>query len=129
MATKSSRQKQSTKPMRPEVNLRIPREPLFVGSYHRIPVKHPSHLSWEDLKFVIPAGPKGGLVSPSRDRFFDPRRPHIMLLVGYEPGDYVLQVRHQTTDQLLVEGKFRVNALWQTEREGPSLWFTGIVGS
>ncbi|MGH9337147.1 MAG: hypothetical protein ACRD21_25665, partial [Vicinamibacteria bacterium] len=78
---------------------------------------------------MIPAGPKGGLISPSRDATFSPRKPHFLLLVGYEPGGYSLEVRHRATNALLFEGKFQVDALWKREDEGPSLWFTGIVGT
>jgi len=114
---------------RPGVSVSLPRGELFVGSFHRLTVKHPSTLSFDDLVFVIPDGPKAGLVSPSRDRLFSPGKPDIMLLVGYEPGTYVLRVLHRVTDDVLFEGEFTVTALWQDQDAGPSLWFTGIVGT
>lgn len=52
---------------KPDVRLRIPRGPLFVGSYHKIPVALSNKVKWDDLEFVIPEGPKGGLISPSKD--------------------------------------------------------------
>lgn len=113
---------------RPRVTVSFPRGELFVGSFHRLMVKHPSTVPLDDLVFVIPEGPKAGLVSPSRDHVFSPKKPHIMLLVGYEPGTYVLRVLHRVTDDVLFEGKFTVTALWQDQDAGPSLWFTGIVG-
>jgi M6 family metalloprotease-like protein len=122
----------SDKPLvarKPSVSVTIPRGEMFVGSFHRLAVKVPAKLSFDDLVFVIPDGPKAGLVSPSRDRLFAPRKPHIMLLVGYEPGTYVLRVLHRVTDDVLFEGKFTVNALWRDQDAGPSLWFTGIVGT
>lgn len=112
-----------------QVTVKLPRGPLFVGSYHRLPVSQSSELDWDDLEFVIPDGPKAGLISPSRDVSFRERRPHVMLLVGYEPGDYVLQVRHRSSGEILFEGDFRVDALWTDQTAGPSLWFTGPVGT
>ena len=109
----------------PKVSVTIPKGELFVGSFHRLAVKVPAKMSFDDLVFVIPDGPKAGLVSPSRDRLFTPRKPHIMLLVGYEPGTYVLRVLHRVTDDVLFEGKFTVDALWRNHDAGPSLWFTG----
>lgn len=116
-------------PIRFKLYARLPKEPLFVGSYHRVPVKIPSKLKWEDIEFVVPDGPKGGLVSPSRDASFHIKKPHFMLLAGYEPGVYTLEARHRTTSALLFKGKFEVTALWKNEKEGPSFWFTGIAKS
>lgn len=92
------------RPQRPsKITLGMPREPLFVGSYHRIAVKIAKHptITFDDLRFEVPDGPKAGLVSPSRDRLFDANRPHFLLCVGYEPGTYKLRVVHETSGTLL----------------------------
>lgn len=116
-------------PARSSVTLRMPKGRLFVGSYHRIPVtiSSSSKLTFDDLRFEVAAGAKGGLISPSRDQTFNAKKPHIMLLVGYEPGDYELEVVHATTNKVLAKGKFSVDALWTDEESGPTKWFTGIV--
>lgn len=129
MSARSYRQIRSKRPVRRRVQVELPEEAMFVGSYHRVRVKHASNIHWEDMKFIIPDGPKAGLVSPSNDTSFDASKPHIMLLAGYEPGVYEIEVRHTNTNALLFLGKFEVTALWKNDKEGPSFWFTGIVGS
>ncbi|MGH9954935.1 MAG: hypothetical protein ACRD39_04660 [Nitrososphaeraceae archaeon] len=55
--------------------------------------------------------------------------PHFLLLAGYEPGVYTIEVRHRITDVLLFKDKFEITSLWEEEMEGPSFWFTGIEGT
>lgn len=119
------------RPQRPVVALQMPKERLYVGSYHRIPVKFsPStKVKLDDVRFEIPAGTKGGLISFSRDRLFNSKKPHIMLLVGFQPGVYDLNVVHAKTNKLLGTTKFKVDTLWANEDAGPTRWFTGIVGN
>ena len=114
-----------------KVKFGMPRGRLFVGSYHRVPVKIAPNagFSFDDLVFSVPAGAKGGLISPSRDRLFNPKRPHVMLLVGHRPGVYAVEARLASTSQLVGEGKFRVDTKWAKEEAGPTRWFTGIVGA
>ena len=116
---------------RPVVTLRMPREKLYVGSYHRIPVVIASaaNVEFDELRFEIPAGAKGGIVSPSRDRLFNPKKPHIMLLVGFEPGVYELNAVHSKTNKILATVKYAIDTLWTNEDTGPTRWFTGIVGN
>lgn len=118
-------------PRRPKVSLGVPRRPLFVGSYHRIPVRisKGAGLTFDDLTFLTSDGAKAGIVSPSRDSLFNAERPHLMLCVGYEPGTYVLEARVAATNQVVAKSKFVVDALWQEEELGPTRWFTGIVGN
>jgi M6 family metalloprotease-like protein len=118
-------------PQGSEVRLGVPRKRLFVGSYHRIPVRIASGagFTFDDLTFVVPDGAKAGLVSMSRDSGFQPGRPHVMLCVGYEPGTYVLEAQLTATNQVVGKAKFAVDSLWPDEDAGPSRWFTGIVGS
>jgi len=117
------------KPTPKKVKVALPKGPLFVGSFHRVPLRLGPGVMWDDLTFVVPDGPKGGLVSPSHDRTFDQKRPHFMLLVGFEPGTYVLEVRHTPTNTVLWHGKFEVDALWRDVKSGPPLWFTGHPSS
>ncbi|PFI78827.1 CARDB domain-containing protein [Bacillus cereus] len=109
------------------VGLKIPKNPLFVGSYVEIPViiNPKSKIRLEDLDFDIPSR-EGGTVSLSRDKFFNSKTPSIMLCVGYNPGKYVLRVLKKGTNTVLGESKFRINALWKKKSAGPSLSFTGI---
>lgn len=107
------------------VRIKLPRGPLFVGSWHRIPLSLPPKLKWNSLDFAVAEGPKGGLISPSSDRHWNAKRPHLMLLVGPVPGRYTLEVRLATTKQVLAKAQFEVSALWRDESVGPSFWFTG----
>lgn len=111
---------------RASVTLAVPKRPLFVGSYHRIPVRLRG-ISWEKVKFVVPDGARAAIISPSVDATFDLKRPHLMLCVGYEPGTYTIEARHVTTDALLGAAKFSSDALWLDEDAGPTKWFTGIT--
>lgn len=124
--------KPTLKPVtRRTVTMRIPRGRLFVGSYHRIPVviDPTTKLKFDDLHFEIPAGAKGGLVSPSQDKLFNLKKPHIMLLAGFEPGVYELNAVHSETKKIVATVKFEVDTHWPNEDAGPTRWFTGIVGN
>jgi M6 family metalloprotease-like protein len=105
----------------------MPRGPLFVGAYYRVGVVLPpkSKLKFDDLVFSVPAGAKGGIISPSRDALFNPQKPQVMLCIGYAPGTYILEARVASTNKLVAEAKFKVNALWRKEESGPPRWFTG----
>jgi M6 family metalloprotease-like protein len=116
------------------VILVMPKEKLFVGSYYRIPVVIKSakthvktKLSFEDLRFEVSGGNMGGIISPSRDSTFVSKRPDIMLLVGYKPGDYEIHAIHAKTATIVAKGKFSVDTIWKDEDSGPSKWFTGIA--
>ncbi len=113
------------------VQLRVPQRSLFVGSYHRIPVTIPPGLGLEFdvLRFEIPAGPRAGLVSPSRDSLFNPKKPHVMLLVGFRPGVHRILAVHSPTKAVLGAAIFKVNAQWANEDAGPTAWFTGTARS
>ena len=51
-----------------KVAVKMPAEPLFVGSYVKVPVSiSSSGLNMDDLDFVIPAGPSGGEISPYKE--------------------------------------------------------------
>lgn len=112
-----------------DVNVKMPAEPLFVGSYAKVPVSisSASGLSLEDLDFVIPAGPSGGEISLSRDDNFDPAKPDIMLLAGHQPGVYKLHVINKATNDTLTKGEFEVTTSWPDKTLGPSLWFAGVL--
>ena len=110
----------------PTAKLGIPNGELFVGSYHRIPVRL-TGADFEDIEFVVVDGPKAAIVSESRDRSFTAKRPHFMLCVGHEPGTYLIEARHRPTGTVIGTGKFASNALWLDEDAGPTKWFTGIA--
>jgi hypothetical protein len=107
------------------VTFSVPQAALFVGSYHRLRVRL-TGVTLEKVSFVVPDGAKGAIISPSRDAIFDPKRPHIMLCVGYEPGTFIVEARHISTNALLGQAKLTSDALWLDERAGPTKWFTGI---
>ena len=117
--------RQSGRANRPHVSIRVPTKPLFVGSYHYVPVELDGGIDLDELTFTIPDGAKGGIVSPSRDSDVDRERPRIMLCVGYEPGTYAIEARETATGRVVGEEKFSVDALWRDEDLGPSRWFTG----
>ena len=71
------------------VTFSIPKVALFVGSYYRIRVRL-TGIIFDKINFVVPDGAKAAIISPSRDATFNPKRPHIMLCVGHEPGTYVI---------------------------------------
>jgi M6 family metalloprotease-like protein len=108
-----------------KVDIVMPKGPLFVGSYHRVRVRL-SGILFDKVKFVVPDGARAAVVSPSRDKTFNAKRPHVMLCVGYAPGTYVVEARHVTTNALLGDAKFESDALWHDENAGPTKWFTGI---
>ena len=81
----------------------------------------------DDLYFEVPAGSKGGLVSHSRDKTYDDRNPHIMLLAGYRPGLYLLHAIERRTGNIVGESKFIVEGVWSDENTGPLFWLTGPV--
>src|SRR5262245_25142138 len=95
---------------RATVTFSVPPKALFVGSYHRIPVR-PTGVAFDDVRFIVPDGAKAAIISPSVDATFNPKRPHIMLCVGYEPGTYSIEARHVSTNSLLGQAKFISDAL------------------
>ena len=103
----------------------LPKEDLFVGSYHRIALSLKG-VSRDQVKFVIPDGAKAGIVSPSIDSTFNVEKPHVILCIGYQPGTYLLQAFDAATNVLLGETKFNSTSLWRDEDSGPTKWFTGI---
>lgn len=106
------------------VTLVVPKAPLFVGSYVRIPVRISAAmgLTFEQLEFRV-SDPLGGSVSPSRDDAFTLRRPEIMLLVGALPGTYKLLVYLIGSSTPIATQVFRVTSVWPDVDAGPSLWF------
>jgi len=105
----------------------LSRTPLYLGSYLKVPVilDPGSGLTMDDLDFVVPAGGRGGTVSLSRDDDFDPAHPDIMLLAGYEPGDYELQAVERSTGLVRGTARFSVSTGWADDQEGPSRWVAG----
>lgn len=98
--------------------------PYFVGSFHRVSVRLPIGMTLEDLDFVVQGGPAAGQVSLSKEQR-ESRRPEVMLLVGWRPGDYVLEARGAADDQVLATLPFAVRTSWKNESRGPGIWFNG----
>ena len=113
---------------RPRVTLGVPKSPIFVGSYVRVGVGlKGTAIPFEKLRFQVAEGARGGVVSSSRDESFRPEKPHVLLCAGYAPGSYRLQAYLGTTNTLVAEAPFRLDALWKDEDLGPSKWFSGIT--
>jgi M6 family metalloprotease-like protein len=124
-----------------DVLLAVPREPLFVGAFARVPVTFGAHsgLGIEDLDFRVRGrrtrDTGGCAVSTSRERDADLAHPEVMLLAGYLPGDYVLTATDRGTGDVVAEAAFAVGLEWPDDSAGPGLWvsgdfrLTGIAGA
>ena len=77
-----------------QVKLRCPLKPIYVGSYLRGSViaaaPECGSMTWTSC---CPMKRKAGVISPSRDSQFDPKKPHIMFIGGYEPGRHRIPAR------------------------------------
>src|SRR5262249_10343155 len=106
------------------VTLMMPKGPLFVGSYHRIPVRvsAASGLSFDALEFRV-SHPEGGLVSASRDDSASAKRPQIVLLAGSVSGAYKVLIFKAGSTSPIGSETFRVTSVWTDRVAGPSLWF------
>ena len=112
------------------VALRMPAKPLYVGSYEKIKVDvGTSGVAFDDLDFQVPAGRRGGAISMSRDRTFDPVKPDVMLLMGYKPDSYLLRAIHRPTGAIAGEAKYQLTAHWDDPARSPRKWFNGILPS
>jgi M6 family metalloprotease-like protein len=110
----------------PSVTLRMPRDPLFVGGYARVPVDIGGFgLSFDGLSFVVVEGPEAGALSPSRDATFDPAKPEVMLLGGSVPGKYTLLATVSASGAPMASGPFELTAEWVDQAAGPAIAFTG----
>jgi M6 family metalloprotease-like protein len=111
------------------VRFTMPNEKLYLGSFIRIPVniEPASGLTIDDLTFIVPAGPEGGLISASRDNTFDPKKPGVMLCLGYKPGIYEMHAIVTATQKVVGKSKFTVTDMWTDDRNGPPMWVTGIL--
>jgi M6 family metalloprotease-like protein len=110
------------------VNFGMPTEPLFVGSYSRIPVQidPSSGLTMEKLEFLVNPGPEAGIVSTSPERFAPPLQPMILLAASHKPGrHHTLLARDLSSGRIVGKGEFEVTSTWQDQTNGPSFWFSG----
>ena len=101
----------------------LPREAMFIGSWHRLPVRL-GNLAIEDVEFQVVEGPVGGFVSPSLDETYDPARPTILFAAGWRPGTYQLEMRQRATNTLLAAVKYEVTRE-RAGPDGPSQWLQG----
>jgi M6 family metalloprotease-like protein len=106
----------------PMVTLEMPERPMYIGSYARVPVRIAPGLDLDidDLAFRVRQGPKGGVVSPSRDATFDSKHPDIMLIAGSRPGEYSLDVLARMSGHLITSAPFRVTVVSADRHNGPS---------
>jgi M6 family metalloprotease-like protein len=110
----------------PSVSLLMPKDPLYVGGYVRVPVEIKGvGLSFDDLTFAIVEGPEAGSISPSRDATFDSASPEVMLLGGSVPGKYTLLVTETATGAVMTSGQFRLTVDWIDQTNGPAIAFVG----
>jgi M6 family metalloprotease-like protein len=111
------------------VTLHVPAQPLYMGTYVRVPItiQARTKILFGDLEFSVPAGRVGGQVSLSRDATFNPKKPEVMLLAGFRPGAYTLRCTNRLTGKVLGEARFAVTDMWHDGKNGPNLWFNGIL--
>jgi M6 family metalloprotease-like protein len=109
------------------VTLKLSRRSLFVGSFTnlRVDIDPASGLTLDDLDLAVTSGLAGGLVSLARGPKYDPNKPVLMLLAGYEPGTHAIEARDRATSTVLGAVKFRVLGTWRGRTKGPPLWFSG----
>lgn len=95
---------------RPAVELRVPKEPMYVGSYARVPVviHKKLRLKFDDLRFGVAEGPQGGTVSESRDETFRADAPETMLIAGHKPGKYTLVATTAASGVPVAKAEFEV---------------------
>ena len=73
------------------IKLIISNKRPFIGSFERIQVViEREGLRLDDLKFTISDGEAGGQISFARDELS--AKDEVMLLVGYRPGKYMIEV-------------------------------------
>jgi M6 family metalloprotease-like protein len=109
------------------VRLLVPKDPLYVGSYARVPVEiaRGVRLRFDQLRFRVAEGPPGGTVSESRDATFDPKRPDVMLIAGYQPGKYTLEALTVGSDLVVARAGFEVTVKSPAGKLGPSAVIRG----
>jgi len=90
----------------PTVTMQPPQDPLYVGSYVRVPVKAVG-VAYDQVAIRVVEGEKGGFISESKDNTFDPTNPHTMLVGGYAPGTYTLEAVNKATNALLGTAQLR----------------------
>lgn len=100
----------------------MPQGPLYIGSYARIGVTiaPTSGLTFDDLEFKVVEGAAGGAFSESKDAVFTPRTPNTILIAGYKPGTYNVEVVRRGTAIVLAKSKFETTVAWANKGAGPS---------
>ncbi len=111
-----------------KVELKLPAEPLLVGTWHDVPIAL-GGAKLEDLAFEVVGRPDAALVSPSVDSRYDPQNPTVVFMVGWRVGQFELRIRHRPTGQQVGAAKFAVADRRRREKTGPSLWMFGDTGT
>ena len=110
----------------PSVSISIPKDKLIVGSYTELTVKV-SGIAFEEIGFKIPEGSKAGQISLSRENGSSTVNTMIMLLAGYEAGDYKLEAYKKLDNTVLATVEFSTTSSWGIEEYGPSMHLEGRI--
>jgi M6 family metalloprotease-like protein len=115
------------RPKVPKVTVFQPIEDIMVGSYLILPVNL-TMLTMDELGFRIPDGSKAGQISVSKENHpTSPTGNYIMLLAGYSPGTYQLEVYKKSDNSILTTINFTTTTKWAIEKHGPSIHLEGKI--
>lgn len=111
-------------PLIPSVSITMPVDAMVVGSFAELPVTL-SAVTFEQVSFRIPEGSKAGQVSVSKTG--DSLVPTLILLAGYEAGNYQLEVVKNSDNSVINTFNFVTTTKWNKEEFGPSIHLEGII--
>ena len=114
-----------------DVQMRIPNEPLYIGSYLRIPYRIDPHsgIKPRDLVFSVLEGEMGGVISDSIEAGGKDSSLFVMLIAGYRPGVYTLLAQNKATDAIVGKMPFKTTVQWHAAGDGPSFVHQGMTPS
>jgi M6 family metalloprotease-like protein len=105
------------------IKLSISNNKPFIGSFERIKVEIGNEgPSLDDLHFSISDGEAGGQISFARDDLSTP--DEVMLLVGYRPGKYKIEVSNKA-GSILGELVYESVVAWHNKHKSPAQWMAG----
>lgn len=106
--------------------IEVPLGPLYVNGYARLPVDlAAAGLTLNQVQFTVREGPEAGLVSAGIEPIDDDGRQPVVLVAGFQPGEYHVEARLIADSSLLATRRFRVTACWPDENVGPPIAVTG----
>lgn len=110
-------------PMLP-VTLNMSNPKPFIGTFERIQVDFGvSGLTFDTVDIKVSDEIAGGTISYSRDDLSAPNE--IMLLVGFKPGLYKLQVTDKVSHSLVGEMEYEIVNVWTDKDKSPGHWMVG----